>query len=87
MIKKVLMLAGVIGLTGCGNPDRIDFEHYDVIKIKEKSTYKENFCNYTLRTKASAFRYPQESYYILPNNFGEVGYVVKVTNGIQAWKP
>lgn len=87
MIKKVLMLAGVIGLTGCGNPDRIDFEHYKEITISEKSSYREGFCNYTFRTKATTARYPETSYFILPNNFGEVGYVVTITNGVQAWKP
>ena len=81
------MLAGVIGLTGCGNPNRINFYYYNKYTIYEKSFYSKDFCNYTIKAERVDYNASQDSRYILPNNFGEVGYVVTVTNGIQAWKP
>lgn len=76
------LLACLALLTGCG-------QTYTVNSIRtvidKKAQFDTDNCQYVLMViRPNGYN----SYYelILPNNFGEVGYTISFTNGIQAWK-
>lgn len=78
------LLICLVLLTGCGS------QIYTCNSIKTvidgKSQFDSINCKYVLKViRPTGY---MNSYYelILPNNFGEVGYTITFTNGIQAWE-
>jgi hypothetical protein len=81
---KSFMLAGMIVLSGCAD---YDFEDYGGrLKINSKQYQSPEYSRYAIRGYDSMNSY-MDLILVLPNNFGEVNYIVTITNGIVAHKP
>lgn len=86
-MKKVnyLLLALLsLFLVGCGRA--FDFKEYpNDLTITKKTHESANYSEFVIIGYHNNHSYYTMLTLVLPNNFGEVNYIVTVTNGIQAW--